>query len=544
MQNQNSDETLPKCKKCERAGRRCVREPPRRFRHFNAPTQNGRKQIWLPIPPKVDFVDETTLVVNGIEDADSSQEEQDEPAPPQQPSDFVAPPPSEEIPRARLQEVDNSPTPAAPALEHSFPSPSAISPFSNHRTRLSPYASSPTYDALRELGRSQHRVIPEPSISIAPSPSQLSQSWLNNQWPLSSEDEAMLLRYFLDHVSTFVSLFAAFPAHHSDRTLPQFDLCEPYRFFRYEVPQRARTNKTLANAILAISARMMHWKTGYNPYVADRYYQLCLETLIPSLSDVEAVMDETLLAATVVLRMLEEMDVHVTGSDTQGHLTGSQAIISVASSMHADHPPTGLRRAAYWSAFRQEVWIAPQTQQPICMSPAVCGYAVEHAFAPAPDHVWCERSIAHCGAAMNAALMIDGRQQGKEEQVARWRALMEENERWWRCVPSGFDPFFGSWECREGELFPDVRFQADWHVMGYSYTIEAHLLLVVHDPNIPKLGPLRKRAVADVDTEKRHGWPTAKARAQLEEAWGWQPVGSSSATPVDASMGVAMTPPP
>lgn len=118
----------------------------------------------------------------------------------------------------------------------------------------------------------------------------------------------MLLRYFLDHVSTFVSLFAAFPAHHSDRTLPQFDLCEPYRFFRYEVPQRARTNKTLANAILAISARMMHWKTGYNPYVADRYYQLCLETLIPSLSDVEAVMDETLLAATVVLRMLEEMD--------------------------------------------------------------------------------------------------------------------------------------------------------------------------------------------------------------------------------------------
>lgn len=181
--------------------------------------------------------------------------------------------------------------------------------------------------------------------------------------------------------------------------------------------------------------------------------------------------------------------------------------------------------------------------------------------------------------------------------------------------------------------------------MGYSYTIEAHLLLVVHDPNIPKLGPLRKRAVADVDvsafslvilwadiervyvdrrrqrwtfgicaglhspipllrqqalshlwpslyvshplsripewfgiyvfsntdpllprtaggdrfsaledqrklydflfqTEKRHGWPTAKARAQLEEAWGWQPVGSSSATPADASMGVAMTPPP
>ncbi|KAH7057408.1 hypothetical protein B0J12DRAFT_567858 [Macrophomina phaseolina] len=389
---------------------------------------------------------------------------------------------------------------------------------------------------------------------------------MSNQWPLQSEEEAMLLRFFLDHISKF------------------FDLCDPFRYFCYEVPQRARTNKTLANAILAISARMLHWKTGYNPYIADRYYQLCLETLIPSLGDVEAVMDDTILAATVVLRMLEEMDVHVTGADTQGHLTGSQAIISAASSMNADQPPTGLRRAAYWSAFRQEVWVAPQTQQLIFMSPAVTGYELDHNFSPAPDWVWCERSIAHCGAAMNATLANTDRAQGKDEQVARWKLLMEENDRWWRSVPRGFDPFYGSWECREGELFPEIRFQADWHVMGYSYTIEAHLLLIVHDPTIPKLGPLRKRAVTNVDdqakmdvrnlcglaqsnmsvpsasliasmaialcgdrftnledqrklhdflyhTEKTQGWPTAKTRTQLKEAWGWQSVGSHTGTP-------------
>lgn len=38
--------------------------------------------------------------------------------------------------------------------------------------------------------------------------------------------------------------------------------------------------------------------------------------------------------------------------------------------------------------------------------------------------------------------------------------------------------------------------------MGYSYTIEAHLLLIVHDPTIPKLGPLRKRAVTNVDVRR------------------------------------------
>ncbi|KAF4541330.1 Arca-like protein [Lasiodiplodia theobromae] len=557
------------------------------FRHFNAPRQPGQKQIWLPIPPKVDFVDETGDVIDGAADGDSSQEDPEGSAPPLPRQQSV---PEDIIPDASL--LDVGPSPAATSgphvFEQNYPSPSVASPFSNHR--VSSFASSPTYAALRELSRSHHHAIPEPSVSIAPSTP--SQSRAINQWPLQSEEEAMLLRFFLEHISTF------------------FDLCDPYRYFRYEVPQRARTNKTLANAILAISARMLHWKTGgaaVDAYVADRYYQLCLSTLIPSLSDVEAVcMDETLLAATVVLRMLEEMDVHISGADTRGHLTGSQAIISVATANLRQQAPTGLRRAAYWSAFRQEVWIAPQTQQPITMSPAVCGYEIEHGFGPAPDWVWCERAIAHCGAAMNVTLG-SATGMGREEQVRRWKALMEDNDRWWQSVPGGYEPFFGGWECcsgraeegEGGQMFPDVRFQADWHVMGYSYTIEAHLLLVVHDPTIPKLGPLRKRAVAEMDerakedvrklcglaqsnefapaasliacgdrfvhlaeqkilhnflnqTERKHGWPTAKARSQLVEAWGWQhphEQGEShhSGSPAELhpmSIAAAMTPPP
>ncbi|KKY28920.1 putative arca-like protein [Diplodia seriata] len=226
--------------------------------------------------------------------------------------------------------------------------------------------------------------------------------------------EAMLLRFYIEHISTF------------------FDLCDPYRYFRHEVPQLARTNATLANAVLAISARMLHWKTAasggggggaaaVDAYVADRYYQRCLATLIPSLSDggaVDADAATTLLAATVVLRMLEEMDVHVWGADARGHLTGSQAIIRAATattSLPGNLPPSGLRRAAYWSAFRQEVWIAPQTQQPVGMDPAVCGYVVDHGFGAAPDWTWCERAIAHCGAAMNVTLGT-ATGMGREEQ--------------------------------------------------------------------------------------------------------------------------------
>ncbi|KAL1644169.1 hypothetical protein SLS58_004449 [Diplodia intermedia] len=363
------------------------------FRHFNAPSQPGQKQIWLPIPPKVDFVDETAEVIDGGTDADSSQEEPEENVPPPQEAPlFLAPqqsiPEDIPIPDASLLDVDPSPTASAPPVlqDQNYPSRSVASPFSNHRLdSVASYASSPTYAALRELSRSHHHhhhAIPEPSISIAPSPD---QSLLNDQWPLNSEQEAMLLRFYIEHISTF------------------FDLCDPYRYFRHEVPQRARTNATLANAVLAISARMLHWKTAgasIDAYVADRYYQRCLATLIPSLSttaDGAATAEDattTLLAATVVLRMLEEMDVHVWGADARGHLTGSQAIIRAATTTTATTTTTkGLRRAACWSAFRQEVWIAPQTLQPVAMDPAaVCGFVAAHGFAAAPDWVVAERA--------------------------------------------------------------------------------------------------------------------------------------------------------
>ncbi|KAL1619852.1 hypothetical protein SLS54_006450 [Diplodia seriata] len=119
-----------------------------------------------------------------------------------------------------------------------------------------------------------------------------------NQWPLPVEEEAMLLRYFIENISRFThNLF-----------LPQFDVSEPIQYFRVDIPQRARTNATLANAMLALSSRILQWKAGYSPHVADRYYQKCLEALIPALGDEALVMDDTLLAATIFLRMLEEMD--------------------------------------------------------------------------------------------------------------------------------------------------------------------------------------------------------------------------------------------
>ena len=74
------------------------------------------------------------------------------------------------------------------------------------------------------------------------------------------------------------------------------------------MPQRARSNRTLGTAILALSARHLSRTTQFDSFVADHYHHQCLQTLIPILGESTSVLDDALLAALVVLRLLEELD--------------------------------------------------------------------------------------------------------------------------------------------------------------------------------------------------------------------------------------------
>jgi hypothetical protein len=60
--------------------------------------------------------------------------------------------------------------------------------------------------------------------------------------------------------------------------------------------------------MLAMAARHLDRTSSFDPFVSDHYYQACLEKLIPALDDHGVTMDDDLLAATVILRLLEEFD--------------------------------------------------------------------------------------------------------------------------------------------------------------------------------------------------------------------------------------------
>ncbi|KAG9200637.1 hypothetical protein G6514_006815 [Epicoccum nigrum] len=336
--------------------------------------------------------------------------------------------------------------------------------------------------------------------------------------------------------------------------------------FGVHVVQRAKKDSTLMNAILALSARQLSRTSDFDPYIADAYYQRCFDTLIPALNDNSiAKEDELLLAATIILRLLEEMNISIVGNDPQGHLFGTQAIIRAAEQSYAAATGPSFRQAIYWAAFRQELWISLMTQRAFQLHV----FPADRSLEPANDSIWATRTIAHLGDVCNFAFGED------RHSIPRYSQLMDENRAWRTRRPDSFDPFYYRQDRDgSGRNFPDIRLHEKTHVMGTQYNTLAHLLLVVHDPTIPQLGPAHKQARAAVDRmvqedvrtlcgvalsngkyfpckfvacyaialvgdrftlredqercrdlwyacERSHGFPPTATVQQLEESWGW-----------------------
>ena len=87
----------------------------------------------------------------------------------------------------------------------------------------------------------------------------------------------------------------------------QFDYCTKQKDFSTVVVQAAATSPTLHNAILAVTAKFLSVTRDFDRFTPDRYQLKCLRTLIPALTAPEAVLDENLFAATVILRFFDEM---------------------------------------------------------------------------------------------------------------------------------------------------------------------------------------------------------------------------------------------
>ncbi|KAL2761030.1 hypothetical protein ACRALDRAFT_1025989, partial [Sodiomyces alcalophilus JCM 7366] len=386
-------------------------------------------------------------------------------------------------------------------------------------------------------------------------------------WPIQSRDEAILFRHYIENLAVWL------------------DLCDPDAHFETSIPSRAGTCPILLNAIFALSARHLAHTSRYDPLASNRYHEQCLAYLIPLLDHAVIVSDENLFAATIILRVLEELDVPTLGQDAHGHLLGIHAF--VAPTPVQDHEarqreepqrriePNTLRAACFWVGLRQEIYSAVTNQQCVRMNLAHHG-VVDRSTAPADDFVWANRAIVHFADVLNFCFGERG-----PGDLARWEELARSNREWKACLPASYMPIFYRERGGEGggadvfAAFPEVWYWRGCHVIAVQHHILAELYLALFDPSHPRTGARRRAADASLSeracnlvrnlcgigvgnqwcppamftacmgitaagdrfesktdmeallevlriTEREHGRPTQSVRSQLRQSWGME----------------------
>ncbi|CAK7244173.1 MAG: hypothetical protein STHCBS139747_005708 [Sporothrix thermara] len=218
----------------------------------------------------------------------------------------------------------------------------------------------------------------------------------------------------------------------------------------------------------------------------------CLNVLIPMLSNEETAADENLFAATIILRVWEEMEFKHTGFDSQGYLLGIHAFVHGHGHKIA---PNTLSAAAFWVGLRQEIYTATVNQQPVKAPLQLSLADGARGLGPAEDHDWANRAVIHCVDVLNFCF---GDSTSSSSPRFSWEALNAWNKQWTALLPATFSPTFFR-ERGPGEAFPEIWHHTSWHVTGLQHHILAELFLVSFDPKIPRIGRQRLEAAEQVN---------------------------------------------
>jgi hypothetical protein len=225
------------------------------------------------------------------------------------------------------------------------------------------------------------------------------------------------------------------------------DVCDSHRHFSSVVPDLATRSPLLLNAALAASAHHLSRVTHYDPRVADMYHERCVELLIPLLDELSFVSDEV-VAATVLLRLYEQMSSAITGSDCARHLSGTSAFMNAESTCAT---AGGIRQASFWIFLRQDIDVALNHQRPLKLN--------LDAFAPRMDlhELWDDWAWANRMVWITAEIVAFAFARDKAQ--SRLEELKTKTKEWWRYKPDSFRPL----SVARGSVFPEVHFIRPWH---------------------------------------------------------------------------------
>jgi hypothetical protein len=108
--------------------------------------------------------------------------------------------------------------------------------------------------------------------------------------PILSPHEARLMQHFIEHLA------------------PSIDVVCQNSIFGRLVPRMAFLSPILLTSIFAVASKHISKTIGLTDPTPETYFQETLDHLIPVLNEPDALIEDYILAAVVILRVMEEMD--------------------------------------------------------------------------------------------------------------------------------------------------------------------------------------------------------------------------------------------
>lgn len=254
--------------------------------------------------------------------------------------------------------------------------------------------------------------------------------------PFQDAQEAMLFQYYMESLAG------------------QLDITDMERHFAVDVPERALFCPVLLEALLAFSARHLSRTSDFDSVVADDHHQACVRLMIPMLDQKELVADETLFAATVILRAFEETSESTMGSEPERHLTGTSVF---ANAQLEFQTWGGLGHNAFWIYVRQCIYMSLLTQSQLKID--LKGWeerlSFNLGFDETNDCTWAQRMIWIVAEVVSCCF---------GNNTVNWDDLKAKVDMWDGRRPKSFDPIlYRQRDVEAKRYYPEIRLGHPWH---------------------------------------------------------------------------------
>ncbi|KAF1849119.1 uncharacterized protein K460DRAFT_375833 [Cucurbitaria berberidis CBS 394.84] len=422
----------------------------------------GGGQVWVGMPGKVNFVDESAQVtedfVNGGRGGGGSSERSRSSS-----RLLVRPGRNERIPRATSRRSPRT-------TELSFCSVGVPStdqgavPTAMRTVSSSPWQipSHPRYHTSPAPGSAYSHEESSPSSwrDDVPSPFSLTNLSLPTTtqapgvaWPIENPIDAHLFRFWIDKASAW------------------WDITSSHNIFREVVPKLALSNAMLMNAIFMISAQHIQRVNPAFPARPYMYHERILQQLIPYLAERGRIDDEATLVAAMLLRSFEEFH-----AGTQGQQMLSTLELFQGPNYWLFDMSKPVVQACFMVHVHFEIFHGLLNRPSMRID--YRDFPFPFLASPSDDVAWGNRIVWLC------ARILQWTERGLRT-TETWHQLTNLVDAWERERPMSFDAFF----CREENLdfardLPELWFASPCHADAHQHLRICRMALATNSPEV------------------------------------------------------------